>query len=192
MMSPGEESLRQGFKAFNRFMLFLWRLGLGAWVNVWPTVGGRIMVLTHTGRKSGIRRRTPVNYAEIDGKLYCVAGFGSGSDWYRNLLANPQAEVWLPQGWWAAMATDVTASAERLPLLRQVLINSGFAARLAGLDPVRMSNDKLRVATKGYRIVQLQRTAACTGRGGPGELAWVWPWLTLVLLLYIWLPKKRG
>lgn len=191
-MSSGEERLRQGFKAFNRFMLFLWRLGLGAWVNGWPTVGGRIMVLTHTGRKSGIRRRTPVNYAEIDGKLYCVAGFGAGSDWYRNLLANPQAEVWLPQGWWAATATDVTDRAESLPMLRQVLINSGFAARVAGIDPVRMSDNELRVATNGYRLVQLQRTAACTGNDGPGELAWLWPLLTAILLLYIWLHKKRG
>lgn len=191
-MSSGEERLRQGFKAFNRFMLFLWRLGLGAWVNGWPTVGGRIMVLTHTGRKSGIRRRTPVNYAEIDGHLYCVAGFGAGSDWYRNLLANPQAEVWLPQGWWAATAADVTDRTESLPMLRQVLINSGFAARVAGIDPVRMSDNELRVATNSYRLVQLQRTAACTGRGGPGELAWLWPLLTVVLLLYIWLYKKRG
>lgn len=191
-MSSGEERLRQGFKAFNRFMLFLWRLGLGAWVNGWPTIGGRIMVLTHTGRKSGIRRRTPVNYAEIDGKLYCVAGFGAGSDWYRNLLANPQAEVWLPQGWWVATATDVTDRAESLPMLRQVLINSGFAARVAGIDPVRMSDNELRVATGGYRLVQLQRTAACTGNDGPGELAWLWPLLTAILLLYIWLYKKRG
>ncbi|MCE7988073.1 MAG: nitroreductase family deazaflavin-dependent oxidoreductase [Caldilinea sp. CFX5] len=191
-MDTNEECLRQGFKSFNRFMILLWRLGLGAWVNGWPTVGGRIMVLTHTGRKSGMRRRTPVNYAEIDGALYCTAGFGPGSDWYRNLLVNPQVEVWLPQGWWAATAADVTNRAERLSILRQVLINSGFAARAAGIDPVRMSDVELRVATSGYRLVQIQRTAACTGRGGPGELAWIWPLLTLGLLLYIWLPKKRG
>ena len=191
-MNTNEQRLRQGFKAFNRFMLLLWRLGLGAWVNSWPTVGGRILVLTHTGRKSGMRRKTPVNYAEVAGDFYCVAGFGPASDWYRNLLVNPQAEVWLPQGWWAATAADVTDSAESLPMLRQVLINSGFAARVAGIDPVRMSDVELRVATRSYRLVQLQRTVACTGNGGPGELAWIWPLLTLALLLYIGLSKKRG
>lgn len=190
-MSTGEEGLRQGFKYFNRFMLMLWRLGLGSWVNGWPTVGGRIMVLTHTGRKSGARRQTPVNYAEIGGDLYCTAGFGDISDWYRNLLANPQVEVWLPNGWWAATAADVTAQADSLPILRQVLINSGFAARAVGIDPVHMRDEQLRAATVDYRLVKVQRAIARTGPGGPGELAWIWPLTTMLLLLYLWLPEER-
>jgi hypothetical protein len=72
-----EERLRQGFKHFNRFMMLMWRLGLGPWVNAWPEVGGRIMVITHTGRKTGIRRRTPVNYTIADGEVYCTSGFGA-------------------------------------------------------------------------------------------------------------------
>lgn len=191
-MPTNEERLRQGFKSFNRFMLLLWRLGLGAWVNGWPSVGGRIMVLTHTGRKSGVRRRTPVNYAEVEGDLYCVAGFGHLSDWYRNLLAEPQVEVWLPNGWWAGLAADVTGRSGSLQLLRQVLINSGFAASAAGLDPVRMSDEQLRTVTATYRLVQIRRTTPCTGAGGPGDLAWLWPLATFVLLAPLLLPKKRG
>ena len=95
LMSPIENRMRKGFKYFNRFMLLLWRLGLGVLVNVWPQVGGRIMVMTQTGRKTGLRRRTPLNYAEIDGELYCTAGFGAISDWVRNVSANPEVEVWL-------------------------------------------------------------------------------------------------
>ena len=75
------ESLRQAFKVLNRrLMLPLWRLGLGRWLNAWPAVGGRIMVLVHRGRKSGLQRYTPVNYAQVDGEVYCTAGFGAGSD----------------------------------------------------------------------------------------------------------------
>jgi hypothetical protein len=44
-------ALRSGFKRFNRFMLMLWRLGLGPWVNLWPQVTGRIAVIAHVGRK---------------------------------------------------------------------------------------------------------------------------------------------
>ena len=33
-----QEKLRQSFKKFNRFMLLMWRLGLGAWVNGCPSV----------------------------------------------------------------------------------------------------------------------------------------------------------
>jgi deazaflavin-dependent oxidoreductase (nitroreductase family) len=180
---PGtEEQLRQGFKQFNRFMMLMWRLGLGRWVNAWPEVGGRIMVITHTGRKTGIRRRTPVNYTIADGEIYCTAGFGGISDWYRNLVANPQVEVWLPDGWWAGVAEEVTDTQTRMPLLRQVLIASGFAAGAAGIDPVGMTNPDLDAATSDYRLIRIRRTEARTGPGGPGDLAWVWPLATMVLL----------
>ncbi len=177
-----EERLRQGFKQFNRFMLFLWRLGLGRWVNGWPDVGGRIMVITHTGRKTGLRRRTPVNYAIVDGELYCTVGFGSVSDWYRNIKAKPEVEVWLPDGWWTGVAEEVTDATTQIPLLRQVLISSGLAARAAGIDPVVMTNEELDAATRSYRLIHIRRTAARTGPGGPGDLAWVWPLATLILL----------
>lgn len=186
-----EQQLRQGFKAFNPFMLLLWRLGLGKWVNLWPEVGGRIMVLTHTGRKTGLRRRTPVNYAEVDGELYCTAGFGEISDWYRNIRANPQVEVWLPAGWWAGRVTEITGQPGALAIMRQVLISSGFAARAVGIDPVQISDAELQAATATYRLLHIQRTAACTGQDGPGELAWVWPLATLVLSLLLLLPKKQ-
>lgn len=190
-MSKAEELLRQGFKSFNRFMLLLWRLGLGAMVNGWPAVGGRIMVLTHMGRKSGLRRRTPVNYVEINGDLYCTAGFGAVSDWYRNLLANPTVDVWLPTGWWTGVAEDVTTQADSLPILRQVLVNSGFAAYAAGVNPRTMTDIELRSVTKAYRLVRIRRTVACTGSDGPGDLAWIWPVATSVLLLYLLLAGRR-
>jgi deazaflavin-dependent oxidoreductase (nitroreductase family) len=186
-----EESLRQGFKQFNRFMLLMWRLGLGPWVNAWPEVGGRILVITHTGRKTGVRRRTPVNYTIADGQIYCTAGFGGVSDWYRNIVANPQVEVWLPDGWWAGLAEEVTDAQTRIPLLRQVLIDSGFAARAAGIDPVGMTNAELDAATESYRLIHIRRTEARTGPGGPGELSWVWPLATMMLLPLALLRRRR-
>ncbi len=187
-----EEGLRQMFKRFNRFMLLLWRLGLGLWVNTWPEVGGRIMVITHTGRKTGIQRRTPVNYAIVDGEVYCTAGFGTISDWYRNIRANPEVEVWLPDGWWAGVAEEVTDSEARLPLLRQVLIGSGFAARVAGIDPITMTDAELEAATASYRLIHIKRTEARTGPGGPGDLAWVWPLATMILLPLALRRRKTG
>lgn len=83
------DRLRRAFKALNRVMMLLWRLGLGGLVNVWPAVGGRVMVLTHTGRNTGLRRRSPVDYAIIAGDIYCMAGFGSVSDWYRKVTNLP-------------------------------------------------------------------------------------------------------
>ena len=103
-----EENLRQSFKQFNKFMLAMWRLGLGSFINIWPDGIGRIMVLTHTGRKTRLRRRTPLNYAVVNGEVYCTAGFGSKSDWYQNILVYPHVEIWLPDSWWAGTAVDET------------------------------------------------------------------------------------
>ena len=178
-----EEQLRQGFKYFNRFMLLMWRLGMGPLLNMGPAIAGRYMVITHTGRKSGMKRRTPVNYAMVDDEIYCTAaGFGSVSDWYRNIIANPQVEVWLPDGWYAGIAEEVTHPEARLPLLRDVLIGSGFAALAAGVDPNKMTDEELDAVTKEYRLIHIRRVAARTGKDGPGDLVWVWPLLVMILL----------
>ncbi len=177
-----EEQIRQSLKRFNPFMLLMWRLGFGQWFNRWPDGYGNIMVLTHTGRRSGLRRQTPVNYAIVDGDVYCTAGFGQTSDWYRNIKANPNIQIWLPEGWWEGLAEEVTDPQKRIPIIREVIRASGFAGRLAGLDAATMTDEELDSATRSYPLIHIRRTAACTGPGGPGDLAWIWPLATVILL----------
>ena len=186
-----ERWLRAAFKWLNRYMILHWRLGLGPVANQ-AELAGCIMVLVHKGRKSGRTRRTPVNYAIIDGDIYCVAGFGQVSDWYQNLRADPNVEVWLPSGWYAGFAIDITARplAETMPIIRQVLINSGFAARLAGMDAAHMSDAELSEIAARYRLIRIRCTKARTGAGGPGDLAWLWPLTTVGLILL--LLQRRG
>jgi len=188
--SKTEECLRQAFKYFNRFMVLMWRLGLGTYGNR-PELGGSIMVLTHTGRKSGLKRRTPMNYALLGGEVYCTAGFGAGTDWYRNLLANPRVEVWLAEGWFEGVAEDVSDSPDRVFIMRQVLIGSGFAARLAGINPLKMSDEEIAPLTQKYRLVRIRLVAPRTGPEGPGDLAWLWPVATSVLLGMLFLRRRR-
>jgi deazaflavin-dependent oxidoreductase (nitroreductase family) len=183
--------LRQAFKVLNRFMMLLWRLGLGGLLNAWPAVGGRFMVLTHTGRKTGLRRRTPVNYATIGGDIYCAAGFGSVSDWYRNIKADPTVEVWLPDGWWSGTAGEVTGGEDHLAHMRRVLIASGFAALMAGINPQTMTDAELEQATGDYHLIRIRRQVARTGLDGPGELAWVWPLATTLLFVLALRPCRR-
>ncbi len=186
-----EEQLRQAFKKLNQFMVTLWRLGLGKWVNAWPAGIGRIMVITHTGRKSGRRYRTPVNYALLDEQVYCITGFGAKSDWYRNLMAQPETEIWLPDGWWQAVAEDVSGAENRLAAIRAVMIASGFATPLfEGIDPKTISDEELAKISGEYRLVRMRCAAARTGPDGPGDLAWIWP-LATFLLLPLALRRRR-
>jgi deazaflavin-dependent oxidoreductase (nitroreductase family) len=177
-----EDNWRKGFKVFNHFMLLMWRLGWGPWINLSPRVTGRVMVITHTGRKTGKRRRTPVNYALVDGDIYCTAGFGSGSDWYQNIMANPQVEIWLPDSWWSGVAEEIVDPEQRFLLIKQILQNSGLAAPIAGINPSKMSDAELEKALINYRVVRIRRSAARTGRGGPGDLVLIWPVLVMILL----------
>ena len=186
-----EEKLRYFFKYLNKFMIWMWRLGLGGMMNIWPDVFGRIMVITHTGRKSGRRYQTPVNYTIIDGDIYCTAGFGKDADWFRNMLSNPQVEVWLPHSWWLGVSEDVSEVEQRLTILREVLIASGFAAYAAGINPRKMSDQTLNKVTASYRLIRIQRAEARTGSNGPGDLAWIWPLATLLLLPLIFPRRKR-
>lgn len=182
---------RRYFRVFNRFMVYMWRIGLGPVINGWPEVGGQIMVLTHTGRKSGLKRRTPVNYVLDNGDLYCAAGFGPGSDWYQNILMNPQVEVWLPDSWWAGLAEEVLDAEKRLPLLRKIFKASGAAALAAGVNIDQMADEELVRISENYRVLRIHRTTARTGPGGPGDLAWVWQVATFVLLWKLMFRKKR-
>ena len=55
-----------------------------------------------------------------------------------------------------------------------------------------MTNAELEAVTVDYRLIHIRRTEARTGRGGPGDLAWVWPLATLILLpLVLFRRRKR-
>jgi len=111
------------------------------------------MVIKHRGRKSGKEYLTPVNYAIVEGEIYCTAGFGSISDWYRNMLVYPRVELWLPEGKLLACAEDISDSPRRLFLLRQVIIASGFAGPLFGINPKKLNDEQLDAVSKEYRLV---------------------------------------
>lgn len=149
-------SLRKFFHNMNRFMVWMWMQGWGKQINALPDTLGRIMVIKHRGRKSGKEYLTPVNYAIVDDEIYCTAGFGSLSDWYRNMLVNPQVELWLPDEKHAACAEDISDSPNRVSLLRQVIIASGFVGPLFGVDPRKLDDQQFDQATKEYRLVHFK------------------------------------
>lgn len=77
----------QRMKHIQKIHRVLYALGLG------PIVGRIILLLTTTGRRSGLKRVTPLQYEEIDGTYYLGAARGLQADWVRNIQANPQVEV---------------------------------------------------------------------------------------------------
>ncbi len=71
-------------------------------------VGWLILLLRHTGRKSGRQYATPLQYEKI-GDTYCIgAARGSRADWFRNVQANPQVVVSVGRKTFRALAEPVT------------------------------------------------------------------------------------
>ncbi len=181
------DRLRGLFRRLNRFMVLLFRLGLGRYVgNPWT---GYIMVITTTGRKSGLRRHTPVNYLQGEGEVYCMPGFGTNSDWYRNLLANPRVEVWVGGKAWLGRAETVPP-AEALPLYRRLMERAGFADR--AFTKVNLSTvsdeDLARLPGAGpLTRIRLERELLPPPKR-PGDLAWAWP---VAIAAYLWGRRTR-
>ncbi len=187
------ELLRRIFHHMNSGMVLLWRTGLGRIADLWPRGFGRLMVIEHRGRRSGTQFRTPVNYTIVGGDVYCVAAFGERSDWYRNLLAAPETAVWLPDGRWEVSVDDVSDDPCRVDLMRRVLRDSGFAARLFGLDPQRISDPDLAEATATYRLLRFRLGRLRAAQDGPGDLAWIWiPIGTALGAGLLWRRLHRG
>jgi deazaflavin-dependent oxidoreductase (nitroreductase family) len=61
-----------------------------------PFQGGHLLLLTHTGAKSGQRRVSPLAYLADQGRIFIIASKGGAPTnpaWYHNLVAHPQVTV---------------------------------------------------------------------------------------------------
>lgn len=184
------DTLRQRFRGMNRWMLLIWRTGLGWTTEIWPAGFGRLMVIEHVGRKSGTAYRTPVNFTRRGPDLYCLAGFGRKTDWFQNVVAAPQIAVWLRDDRWTATAVDASDSPDRLQLMRSVLVDSGFASRAIGLDPRVADDDVLASATETYQLLRITPLQREESPEGPGDLAWVWRPIAAAFLVGWWLGRR--
>lgn len=84
-----------------RLPIWLYRLHLG-WL-----LGDRFLLLIHRGRMSGLRRRTMIEIIRHDratDRCVVAAGWGSKSDWFRNIQQTPEVTIVLGLRQWAARA----------------------------------------------------------------------------------------
>ena len=179
--------LRRFFWFVNKFfMVPVFRIGLGFFMG--NPLSGYIMVLKVVGRKSGKIRFAPVNYAIQNGCVYCISGGRQSSDWYRNLIANPQVELILPSGTIYGLVTEVTDAAERLLVTRKVLQNAGFAGFFEGYNPFTITDLDLVSKSADLPVLRIQPVGIGSGPADPGGWGAIW---VLGLTIYlIWLLLK--
>ena len=137
-------------RAFMRAPLVLYRLGLGG------LIGRSTLVLTTTGRRSGVRRVVPLDYQQEGDAFYLIAEGGGRSPWYRNLVANPEVEVRVGSRRMKAVAAPLTDAQEKAHVLRLFLQRSEqLAERYYGV-PRGASDEDLLALTSQRAVVAVR------------------------------------
>lgn len=166
------EPMHGGFIRLNRWVAVpALRAGLGPLFST-PVLGS-LMVLRTTGRKSGQPRDVPLGYAILDGCVYCIAGFGEATQWFRNIEADPVVEVVLPTATFRGLAEAVTDPDEWARAFRLLMTNMGPIGRATSGDVRGLSDDELRAAGRGLPVVRIRPTGIGSGPADPGGLMWI-------------------
>jgi deazaflavin-dependent oxidoreductase (nitroreductase family) len=76
-----------------------------------------VMVLTATGRKSGLPRTNGISYLCLNGNYISFSGWGVSSNWYRNVVANPEVTLKVGRKTIRATANPVTDPDRRIELM---------------------------------------------------------------------------
>lgn len=168
-----------------RLPIHLWRLGLA---RLCPA---NFLLLTTTGRKSGLPRRTMVEYSNLDGRFYLASGWAKRTQWYRNIRADPLVTLQTAkEGAVSGRAAVVTDDDEIAKLY----------VHMRGKSPVwndyleswGMEDDVGDFVAKKDRlcILRVDPVNAPTPRPLEADLKWVWPVASVALLAAIWLALR--
>lgn len=84
-----------------------------------------ILLLTTTGRRSGQPRTAGVSFMPMGDNYIVFSGWGVQSDWYRNLLANPDVKLKVGKRTLRATAVPVADPERRRELMRQMRARAG-------------------------------------------------------------------
>ena len=172
-------------KAMFQWPVQLWRLGLG------PMIGHQMMLINHTGRKTGQTRRTMTELHVIDGHPYAPSGFGRRSQWYRNIEVDPRVTIQTASGAQSVRAVRVTDDDELLAVLDlSHPINRLMTEKF--LDSLDIDPTPEDILAKKERIYYLRfdPTTEPTPPPLPADLVWLWP-VGLAVLLIIWLLARN-
>lgn len=184
------QSLYPG-KAWSRLVyrapIPLWRLGLG------PVVGRIFLLITTTGRKSGLPRQTVIEYHTLEGRKYAASGFGSESHWYRNLTADPLVTIQTADGVEAMRAVRVTDDEELLAVIEHFKRVDPPAFIDWYLRSFDIEPTEADIVAKKERIhlLRFDPTDEPTPPPLDVDLLWIWP-VALLLILMLGLSGRKS
>jgi deazaflavin-dependent oxidoreductase (nitroreductase family) len=120
-----------------------------------------ILLLTNTGRKTGLSRVTPLQFEHVNGIYYVASARGVNADWYRNILVDQEVQVEVAGEQFAAKAEPITDPAriadfleirlERHPrMIRAMLRLEGMPPKFTRSELEEFSREKALIALHPY------------------------------------------
>ena len=154
--------------------LLAWESGLGPVINGLPNAFGQQAVLYFPGRS----KKFTFPCCEHNSRILLALNETELEQINEHLLQSPGVEIWLKSGWYAGTVRLLTP--EQKNALTEVISDDQFFGN-AGEFLTKRSLQNLH-------LLEVTRTAPCTGSGGPGSKSWIWAATAGLLLLA---PKKR-
>ena len=142
------------FKYIFKIPKYMYRIGLG------KLIGGRILILVTTGRKTGKQRETPLEYGydEALNAYTVMAGWGGITDWYRNAVANPSVRIRLGGNTYSGVAEKLPDE-EVAKMLKAITDKNPNAIRLWSRysdEPVENTMESLLKASKYFPCLRIR------------------------------------
>lgn len=140
-----------------RLPIKIYSIGLGR------IFGYRFLLLTHTGRKSGLARNVVlevVSHDKAEQTFVVAAGFGPTSDWYLNILADPLVIIEsgnMKQKMKATVISEDAAGWEMLAYARKHPMAARELSKLMGYK-VDGSEEDYRAFGKTLKMVRFSKS----------------------------------
>ncbi|MFQ3566395.1 MAG: nitroreductase family deazaflavin-dependent oxidoreductase [Aggregatilineales bacterium] len=170
-------------KYIYRTPILLYRLGLGF------IVGHLFMIMTTWGRKSGLPRRTAIEFHEFQGRKYVMVGW-ERSDWYQNLQANPLLTIQTAKGIEHVRARRLTSD-DDLNAAWDAAEHSPFIQAAVKLTGANLTRESFLAQRDRFILLTFDPTDEPTPPPLEADLLWVNAFVASVLV-GLWLARRRA
>jgi len=166
--------------------LYLWRMGLGF------LIGRYIMVITTSGRKSGLPRHTMAEWHPLpDGRKFVPVNYGERAQWYRNIASDPHVTIQTSDGIEHVVARRITDDADLLEVYHTIKrLNPMMVQWYLDANHDEDSETDILANKDRLYIVTFEPTDAPTPPPLEADLVWV-AWIGLLFAALLLRPRRR-
>ena len=118
--------------------------------------GRTFLILTTMGRKTGKKRKTPLEYHRIEGVITIFSGRGESAGWLKNIRVNPES-IWVRHGFhsFQPRVKFVLDDNDKLDIIKWYVVNHKRSAKfLFGWNP-KLDNPETINFSKMLNIITI-------------------------------------